>query len=47
MDRFVHIKNVARYQRLLARTTDEAERRRILILLAEEEAKGPQTSGPN
>jgi hypothetical protein len=46
MDRFVHIQNLARFQRLLARTTDEAERRRVLKLLTEEEAKGPKIDRP-
>ena len=39
MERFVHRQNIERFRRLLAETVDEAERRRILKLLAEEEAK--------
>jgi len=39
MQRFIHRENIKHYQKLLERTTDEAERRRILNLLAEEEAK--------
>jgi hypothetical protein len=39
MRRFVHRENIKHYKQLLERTTDEAERRRILKLLAEEEAQ--------
>lgn len=39
MESFVHRENLERFRRLLAQTTDEAERRTILKLLAEEEAK--------
>jgi len=39
MQRFIHLENIKHYQKLLERTTDEAERRRILNLLVEEEAK--------
>ena len=41
MERFVHRQNIERYRRLLAETVDEAERRRIMKLLAEQEAKEP------
>ena len=40
MDRFVKRANIAYYRQLLEKTTDPAERERILKLLAEEEAKG-------
>jgi len=39
MHRFVHRENIKHYKDLLERTIDEAERQRILKLLAEEEAK--------
>jgi hypothetical protein len=39
--RFVRRANIAHYQKLLERTTDESERQRILKLLAEEKAKEP------
>jgi len=39
MQRFIHRENIKHYQKFLLRTTDEAERRRILTLLTEEEAK--------
>ncbi|HVZ52075.1 MAG TPA: hypothetical protein VG986_08925 [Pseudolabrys sp.] len=39
MENFVRRQNIERYRRLLAETVDEAERRRIRKLLAEEEAK--------
>jgi hypothetical protein len=39
MRQFIHRANVQHFQRLLEQTTDEAERQRILGLLAEEEAK--------
>jgi hypothetical protein len=39
MRQFIHRANVEHFQRLLERTMDEAERHRILALLAEEEAK--------
>jgi hypothetical protein len=37
--RFIRRENVKHYRHLLAQTTDEAERQRILKLLAEEEKK--------
>jgi len=36
--RFVHRENIRHYKDLLERTIDEADRQRILKLLAEEEA---------
>jgi hypothetical protein len=36
MRQFIHRANVEHFQRLLERTRDEAERHRILALLAEE-----------
>jgi hypothetical protein len=45
MDQFVHRRNLERYRELLARATDEGQRRQIFKLLAEEEEKDRQTSG--
>ena len=39
MERFIHRLNIEHYEKLLQRTTDEAERQRILKLLEEERAK--------
>jgi hypothetical protein len=39
MERFVRRQKVERYQNLLQRTTEEAERQRLLKLLAEEQQK--------
>ena len=39
MDKFVHEQNLDHYRKLLANTTDDAQRRQLLKLLAEEEAK--------
>lgn len=39
MDHFIRRENIERYRRLLEQTTDEAQRRQILKLIAEEEAK--------
>jgi len=39
MERFVRRKNIEHYQHLLERVTDEAERQRLIKLLAEEEQK--------
>ncbi len=48
LDEFVSATNVARYERMLAASTDEAERETIRRLLAEETTHGrhhsPQTS---
>lgn len=38
MDRFVHDQNMKHLREVLARTTDKAERRRIVKLIEEEEA---------
>jgi len=51
MDRFVCRENIERYRRLLTQTTDDEQRRQLMKLLAEEEARdqtiarmaGPQT----
>ena len=39
MDRFISEQNIARYRKLASSATTEAERKRLLELLAEEEAK--------
>ena len=39
MDRFINRQNIDRYRRLAGETTDATERRQIMRLLAEEEAK--------
>jgi len=39
MRNFIYRENIKHYRDLLARTSDEAERQRIMRLLAEEEAK--------
>lgn len=39
MDRFVCRENIERYRRLLTQATDEEQRRQLMKLLAEEEAK--------
>jgi len=41
MERFIHRKNIEHYRKLLAETTDEAQRQQLLKLLAEEERKEP------
>ena len=46
MEWFIHQQNLERYRRLLAQTADEAKRRQILKLLAEEEAKDRQPATP-
>jgi hypothetical protein len=40
---FVHHQNLAHYRKLLTETTDEAQRRLLLKLIAEEEAKQPKS----
>lgn len=40
-EKFVHRANLERLRRLLAETRDEAQRRQIEKLIAEEEAKEP------
>ena len=39
MEQFIHQENLALYRKKLAETEDEAQRKIILKLLAEEEAK--------
>ena len=39
MDKFVKAENLRHYRRLLEQTTDENERRRLMKLLADEEAR--------
>ena len=39
MDRFVNAQNLSRLRRLASETTSEAEKLKLLALLAEEEAK--------
>jgi len=39
MDRFVRAQNVQRYRSLLERATEQADRQKLLSLLAEEERK--------
>jgi hypothetical protein len=39
MQSFIHRKNLEHFRKLLAETTDEAERRTLLQLLTEEKAK--------
>ena len=41
MQNFIHRKNLEHYRKLLAETSDEADREQLLKLLAEEEAKEP------
>jgi hypothetical protein len=41
MEGFVHRQNLEHYRKLLAETTDEAQRRMLLKLIAEEDAKEP------
>jgi hypothetical protein len=43
MENFVQRENVKLYRRLLAETTDEHRRQTLLKLLADEEAKDPQS----
>lgn len=42
MREFVHQQNLKHYRKLLAETTDEMQRRVLLKLLADEEAKEPR-----
>ncbi len=46
MRRFVHRENIKHFKQLLERTADEAERGRILKLLAEEETKRASIEEP-
>jgi hypothetical protein len=41
MREFVRQHNIAEFRKLLAKTTDERQRRVLLRLIAEEEAKAP------
>ncbi|MGA8971353.1 MAG: hypothetical protein WB499_19235 [Pseudolabrys sp.] len=48
MNRFVHEQNIRHLRALLARTTDEADRQRIIGLIEEEEQRPrPETSSGN
>jgi rubrerythrin len=47
MQRFIHRENIKHYRSLLETTTDENERRTILKLLAEEEAKEDAVEHPS
>jgi hypothetical protein len=42
MEQFIHRQNLAHFRKLLAQPTDEAQRRMLMKLLAEEEAKEPK-----
>jgi rubrerythrin len=46
MDRFVRHENVKHYRELLKTVKDEAERQRILALLAEEQKKQRDAGDP-
>ena len=46
MENFVHRMNLDHLRRLLAETKDEAQRRQIEKLIAEEEAKEPAGQKP-
>lgn len=39
MERFIHEKNLAHYNKVLSETTDPAKRQVVLTLLAEEQEK--------
>ena len=41
MENFIHQENLALYRRRLAEPQDEAQRKLLLKLIAEEEANGP------
>ena len=41
MEQFIRRQNIEHYRKLLAQTTDEAQRQMLLRLLADEEAKDP------
>jgi rubrerythrin len=45
MEQFVSQQNIERYRKLLDRSTDEAQRRMISKLLAEEQEKFRQVNG--
>jgi hypothetical protein len=44
LERFIHRQNIEHYRKLLAETKDEAQRRQLVKLLAEEEAREPAAS---
>ncbi len=46
MERFIRRKNIERYRKLLAETTDAAQRRKLEKLLAEEEGRGAGLQPP-
>jgi hypothetical protein len=46
MDKFVKQENIRHYRRMLERATDEAERQRIMQLLADEEARDVVEASP-
>ena len=46
MERFVSQQNIERYRKLLDRSTDEAQRRVIFKLLAEEQEQLPKLPQP-
>ena len=46
MERFIRRENIKRYRKLLREAKDDAERRRILKLLAEEERKKAGLTAP-
>lgn len=46
MERFIRRKNIERYRKLLAETTDVEQRRKLEKLLAEEEGRGAQPPAP-
>jgi hypothetical protein len=46
MQEFIHLKNVALYERLLAETPDSAQRKLLLKLLADEKAKDSLSKAP-
>ena len=47
MDKFIHRHNLENYRKQLAETKDEAQRRVLMKLVAEEEAKDPSTAQEN
>jgi hypothetical protein len=46
MDRFIRRQNIERYGKLLEQATDESQKKLLLKLLSEEEAKQPSDSLP-
>lgn len=47
MEQFVHRKNLERLRRMLAETKDDAQRKQIEKIIAEEEAKEPGKKEPD